>query len=417
MDVDVLGSGETQSRHGQPGPSYDDTGAVASDMYGASGTYSAGASGGSDGTAGGVESTIVTSVPSGSSSPSVPLTAASSSPHPLVLPIRADLETVKRMMKGDTYIGRGCKQRGLSRSVFGNPYKLCNHSRSQAVAKYRRLLDESPELCSQLINLSGHRLLCHCKRSQQCHADAIIAKFAELYPGAYDRDSTTERVPTSEELNLLATLRQEPSSDEGSSADEGVPGKDSGWVGSGPPMRVGVGYTARDICDGQGLPSPGRWAIPSRRYPASSSWKTVTRKFEQFSAQYGTPELLMNLALGRVQENPFCEKDIRELKQEIISELEQAGLELKREENDRRDVPIDFRYLDLLLRAAEDPEVGLGQFSQGVRVGPSARMPRLPALYKPKKEMEVSSADRPLELLRGRGILAGVMLAFQLPRL
>ena len=57
-----------------------------------------------------------------------------------------------------------------------------------------------------------------------------------------------------------------------------------------------------------------------------------------------------------------------------------AGLDLKREENDRRDVPIDFRYLDLLLKAAENPEVGMGQFSQRVRVGPSARMPRLPAL-------------------------------------
>ena len=94
----------------------------------------------------------------------------------------------------------------------------------------------------------------------------------------------------------------------------------------------------------------------------------------------------MNLALGRVQENPFSEKDIQDLKRDVIDELERAGLELKREENDRRDVPIDFRYLDLLLKAAEDPEVGLGQFAQGVRVGPSARMPRLPALYKPKRK-------------------------------
>ena len=79
-------------------------------------------------------------------------------PLPLVLPTRADLETVKRMMKGDTYIGRGCRQRGLTRSVFGNPYKLCDYGRSQAVAKYRQLLDDSPELSSQLINHLGRRL-------------------------------------------------------------------------------------------------------------------------------------------------------------------------------------------------------------------------------------------------------------------
>ena len=299
------------------------------------------------------------------------------------------------MMKGDTYIGRGCKQRGLPRSVFGNPYKLCNHSRSQAVVKYRQLLDDSPELSSQLINLSGRRLLCHCKRFQQCHADATIAKFAELYPGAYDRDRAAERVPTSEELNLMATVREDPSSDEGSTADEGVPDRGSGWVGSGPPMRVGVGYTARDMCDGQGLPSPGRWPIASRRYPASPIWKAVPRKFEQFSAQYGTAELLMNLALGRIQENPFSEKEIQDRKQDVIDELEPAGLELKREENDRRDVPIDFRYLDLLLKAAEDPEVGLEQFSQRVRVGPSARMPRLPALYKPKRMWRLPAQTDP----------------------
>ena len=34
---------------------------------------------------------------------------------------------------------------------------------------------------------------------------------AELYPGAFDRDRAAERVSTSEELNLMATLREEPS--------------------------------------------------------------------------------------------------------------------------------------------------------------------------------------------------------------
>ena len=86
--------------------------------------------------------------------------------HGNSLPTRADLETVKRMMKGDTYIGRGCRQRGLTRSVFGNPYKLCDYGRSRAVAKYRQLLDDSLELSGQLLNLSGRRLLCHCKRFQ-----------------------------------------------------------------------------------------------------------------------------------------------------------------------------------------------------------------------------------------------------------
>ena len=139
----------------------------------ASGTDGADGSGGFDGTACGVAAAFSSSATPGSRShgnslPHVPLLAASSPSLPLVLPTRADLETVKRMMKGDTYIGRGCRQRGLTRSVFGNPYKLCDYGRSQAVAKYRQLLDDSPDLSSQLINLSGRRL--------SATADAIIAQ-------------------------------------------------------------------------------------------------------------------------------------------------------------------------------------------------------------------------------------------------
>ena len=47
--------------------------------------------------------------------------------------------------------------------------------------------------------------------------------------------------------------------------------------------------------------------------------------------------------------------------------------------DDRTDIPIDYRYLQLLLVAAEDPEVGLGDIASGVRVGPGARLPRIPA--------------------------------------
>ena len=37
---------------------------------------------------------------------------------PLVLPTRGDLEDIKAMMQGDVYIGRGCRQRGLSTATI-----------------------------------------------------------------------------------------------------------------------------------------------------------------------------------------------------------------------------------------------------------------------------------------------------------
>ena len=56
---------------------------------------------------------------------------------------------------------------------------------------------------------------------------------------------------------------------------------------------------------------------------------------------------------------------------------------------------MDFRFLDLLLRAARDPEVALVSFAGGVRVGPGARLPRLPALYKPKTKWRLTDQGDP----------------------
>ena len=57
---------------------------------------------------------------------------------------------------------------------------------------------------------------------------------------------------------------------------------------------------------------------------------------------------------------------------------------MKSSPQDRTDLPIDYRFLELLLDASGDPEVGLGLFARGVRVGPGSRLPRLPALYEEK---------------------------------
>ena len=78
------------------------------------------------------------------------------------------------------------------------------------------------------------------------------------------------------------------------------------------------------------------------------------------------------------------------------------GHELTRDEADRKDVPIDFRFFDSLLRCAEDPEVGLGKFALGVRVGPGVRMPRLPSTIQPEEKVETRIANRPAGLSRGR---------------
>ena len=237
--------------------------------------------------------------------------------------------------------------------------------------------------------------MCHCTERQSCHADILISAYREQFPSAYDRDDPNSIPPSSEHLNYLARLREEVDSDDGSTADEGASSKGSGWTGVGRAMQVGVGYTVRELCDGQSLASPGRWPVEARRYPDSEEWRAVVTPFRQFAEHHCPPSLLVDLALGRVAKSPFPEGDVRELKQRIITSLEGKGLQLGRVQGDRNELPIDFRFLDLLLRASADPEVHLGAFAQGVKVGPGTRMPRLPALYRPKRRWRLESQRDP----------------------
>ena len=117
-----------------------------------------------------------------------------------------------------------------------------------------------PALYNSLWTLSGTRLVCHCRATEDCHGDVLVEEFKKLYPAAHDRNQPCGAPPGHEILSFLARLREEPESEEGSSPDEGVPEKHTGYRGNGPPMMVAVGYVQREFCDSQSLASPGRWS-------------------------------------------------------------------------------------------------------------------------------------------------------------
>ena len=178
---------------------------------------------------------------------------------PMVVPIRGNLEQVRRFMVGDLYTGRGAKQNGLSKSPWCNSFKVAVLGRQRAIERFASQLSSDEQLKSKIWCLSGRRLICHCLENQACHADVLITEFRRQFPSAFDRDLLGGEPPSSTVLNFLAQLRGEPEQDDGSSADEGAPGKEAGWKGQGKPMQVDVAYTAREYCDGQTLASPGRW--------------------------------------------------------------------------------------------------------------------------------------------------------------
>ena len=101
-----------------------------------------------------------------------------------------------------------------------------------------------------------------------------------------------------------------------------------------------------------------------------------------------------------MEESPFDQKAASNLEREVIESLSSKGYYMKSSPRDRTDIPIDFRFLELLLEASGDPEVGLGMFARGVRVGPGVRLPRLPALYAKKKRWLLSRGFRKIQTWR-----------------
>ena len=101
MDVDIHGAGRLQSMDGRAGTGYDETGAAG---VATSGTYGVDGSVGLGGAAGAAANAYLPRSRShGNTLPPIPLLAASSPSVPLVVPNRADLETVERMLEGDPY--------------------------------------------------------------------------------------------------------------------------------------------------------------------------------------------------------------------------------------------------------------------------------------------------------------------------
>ena len=88
--------------------------------------------------------------------------------------------------------------------------------------------------------------------------------FRHLFPSAHDRDDPSTGPPSSDVLGSLARFLEELMEDGGSSPDEGAPPANAGRRGNGILLTVGTSHTARELCDGQTLASPGRWPTSQR---------------------------------------------------------------------------------------------------------------------------------------------------------
>ena len=112
--------------------------------------------------------------------------------------------------------------------------------------------------------MSGKALVCHCKEGQRCHGDEIIKAFEE--------EAKSWKGPTADGA--------EDSGDE----DDGNLGKKhkagDGPRGRGPPMMVLRKGEARELVDGGGLCSPGKWQLDKRVYEDNQAVRDLRSALE-----------------------------------------------------------------------------------------------------------------------------------------
>ena len=66
---------------------------------------------------------------------------------PMVVPVRGHMDSIKRLLKGDRYIGRASKQRSLGKSRYCNTFKVSQYGRSVAISSFREALLGDSSLC------------------------------------------------------------------------------------------------------------------------------------------------------------------------------------------------------------------------------------------------------------------------------
>ena len=166
--------------------------------------------------------------------------------------------------------------------------------------------------------------------------------------------------------------------------------ENSGPRGRGQPLHVGSFEKRRELVDGAGLCSLGKWVLADRPITQSARlrrartilWQAVEGLQETIGV---TPEQLFDkLSKGEVESDPFGEVLCSRLRNEILLMFEGLAEDGRPRQGDRPQ-PIQIRLLQTLLREGGDPDAsGMGQLAIGVKLGVGSRMPRTPAVY-PRK--------------------------------
>ncbi len=145
----------------------------------------------------------------------------------------------------------------------------------------------------------------------------------------------------------------------------------------------------RDLVDGAGLCSPGRWSPTKRNLPdVGSLAEDVVNAMGLDMGEWSS--ITIKMMAGRLEKDPFTELQIQKGRVFLENWCKARGFKVQRGSKDVDQAP-RLRLLQAFLRACGDPDAeALDIYCEGVRIGHKLKMPRTPAVY-PKKENGASS--------------------------
>ncbi len=167
--------------------------------------------------------------------------------------------------------------------------------------------------------------------------------------------------------------------------------------GSGPPLKVLQGRRRRELQDGGGRCSPGRWEPEQRpvaQAPRLVAFRAALLRQIQDMAIGGTDmhTLFADIAAGQLKASPFDPLRI----QALLAYAEKLwGADVHPRSGDRAS-RLRLRLLQCLLRDADDADVaGLDHVAVGVPIGVGARLPRTPAVYHRRRRWKLAEQEDP----------------------
>ena len=158
----------------------------------------------------------------------------------------------------------------------------------------------------------------------------------------------------------------------------------------------------RDLHDGAGLCSQGRWSLRERQYPGGVfleltqwlrdrllSWERQVLEPKGWNLQ----RMLFWLATNRCKEDFFGGDMVDQCRRKFQELLTQNGCPLKPSDRDRSQ-PLQVRLIQALLRAAGDPDVDfMDTLAAGVPLGVDMCLPRAPKIYDEKTSWNVKDSQ------------------------